>query len=207
MAFRGVPKGRGARLWLATTVACFAATGVANAACTATDLSQPFTQFGDNAFYTLVPDGSFEAGGAGWTLNGNSTTNDNEKYYANKAEDARSLRVKPNAPVVSPVFCVDQDMPSLRLFGKKVNAAKSGHLRVDVLYNDASGNPKVANAGSLDAGPKQEFADWRPSGLLKLNTALPMSRRGTASVQVRFTADSGGEWSVDDVFADPRLRR
>jgi hypothetical protein len=188
--------------------ACFAATGVADAAsCTATDVSQPFTQFGDSAFYTLLPDGAFEAAGAGWSLHGNATANDNEKYHVHGTADALSLRVKPNAPVVSPAFCVDQDMPSLRLFGKKVNAAKGGHLKVELLYKDASGNARSATAGTLDTNSKQAFADWNPSGLLKLSTALPMSKLGTASVQVRITADSGGDWSIDDVYADPRARR
>ena len=206
MAFRVVPKGRGARLLVATTAACFAATGVANASCPARDASQPFSQFGDSAFYTLVPDGGFESGGAGWSLNGNSIASENEKYYVHAAADALSLQIKTNTSVVSPSFCVDQDMPSLRLFAKKVNKTKGG-LKVELLYTNAAGTPKVANAGTVTNSAKQEFADWKPSGLLKLSTVLPLSKNGTASVRLRITADSGGDWSIDDVYADPRARR
>ena len=206
MAFRVVPKGRGARLLVATTAACFAATGVANASCPARDVSQPFSQFGDSAFYALLPDGAFESGGAGWSLNGNSITSENEKYYAHAAADALSLQIKANTSVVSPSFCVDQDMPSLRLFAKKVDKTKGG-LKVEILYTGVAGTPKVAPAGTVANGAKLEFADWKPSGLLKLSTVLPLSKGGTASVQLRITADSGGDWSIDDVYADPRARR
>jgi hypothetical protein len=207
MALRLVPNGRVARLCIATAIACFAGTGVAEAAgCPAKDVTQPFTQFGDSAFYTLLPDGGFEGGGAGWSLNGNSIAGENEKYYAHASGDVRSLRVTTNASVVSPSFCVDQDMPSLRLFAKKVNAPRGGHLRVELLYKDSTGNSKNASAGALSNGGKQEFRDWAPSSLLKLSTALPMSKLGTATVQLRITSDNGGDWLVDDVYADPRLR-
>jgi hypothetical protein len=197
---------RAARLALATAIACFGATGVAQAACPNGPVSQPFTQFGDSAYYSLVPDGGFEGGGVGWTPSGNLVS-ENESFFAGGTSDAYSLQATAKASAVSPAFCVDEDMPSLRLFARKLNPAKNGRLKVEILYNDSSGNPKAAVAGSLANGAKMEYASWQPSGLLKLNTALPMSKRGTATVQVRITADTGGDWLVDDVYADPRLRR
>src|SRR5205085_8679141 len=104
-------------------------------------------------------------------------------------------------------FCVDENMPSLRLFARKLNPSKSGHLKVEVLYTDSSGNEKAATAGTLSNGGRMEYGTWQPSGLLKLSTVIPTTKRGTASVQVRLTADTGGDWLVDDVYADPRLRR
>jgi hypothetical protein len=198
---------RAARLALATAVTCLVTTGVAQAAgCPNAPVAQPFTQFGDTSYYTLVPDGGFEGGGAGWTPSG-SIVSENESFFVGSTSDAFSLQATSKVSAVSPAFCVDQDMPSLRLFARKLNPAKSGHLKVEVLYSDSSGNQKVATAGTLSNGGKADFASWQPSGLLKLSTVIPTTKKGTASVQVRLTADTGGDWLVDDVYADPRLRR
>jgi hypothetical protein len=203
LAPRHIP--RSARLALATAIACFGATGVAQAGCPSGPLSQPFTQFGDSAYYSVVPGGDFEGGATGWSPG--SVVSENESFFVGSSSDANSLDAPAKASVVSPEFCVDENMPTLRFFARKPNAAKSGHLKVEILYTDTSGNPKVAGAGTLSNGGKMEYGTWQPSGLLKLSTVIPTTKRGTATVQVRLTADTGGDWLVDDVYADPRLRR
>jgi hypothetical protein len=205
LASRRIP--RAARLALATAIACFGATGAAQAACPNGTVSQPFTQFGDSAYYTLVPDGGFEGGGNGWALGGNSIVAENESFFVGSSGDANSLDAPAKTSVVSPEFCVDENMPTLRFFARKLNPAKSGHLKVEILYKDTSGNAKVASAGTLTNGGRMEYGAWEPSDLLKLSTVIPTTKRGTATVQVRITADTGGDWLVDDVYADPRLRR
>jgi hypothetical protein len=194
---------RSVRLALATAIACFGATGVAQAGCPNGDLSQPFTQFGDSAYYSLVPGGDFE--GAAWS--GSAIVSENETFFVGSSSDANSLDAAAKVSVVSPEFCVDENMPTLRFFARKLNPSKSGHLKVEILYEDTSGAQKVASAGTLTNGGRMEYGTWQPSDMLRLSTALPMSKRGTASVQVRLTADTGGDWLVDDVYADPRLRR
>jgi hypothetical protein len=196
---------RAARLALATTITCFAATGVAQAACPNATVSQPFTQFGDSAYYTLVPGGDFEGGATGWSPS--SVASENESFFVGSSSDANSLVAPAKASVVSAEFCVDENMPTLRLFARKLTPAKSGHLKVEILYKDTSGNAKVASAGTLANGGRMEYGAWEPSDLLKLSTVIPTTKRGTATVQVRLTADTGGDWLVDDVYAGPRLRR
>jgi hypothetical protein len=169
-------------------------------------MAQPFAQFGDSAFYSLVPDGGFEGGGSGWSPNGNLIVSENESFFVGGSGDSYSLTASAKVSAVSPGFCVDEDMPSLRFFARKLNPAKGGHLKVEILYKDTSGTLRGAVAGTLTNGGRMEYASWQPSGLLKLSSVLPMSRLGTASVQVRLTADTGGDWLVDDVYADPRLR-
>ena len=202
LASRRIP--RAAQLALATVIACLGASGVAQAACPNGNLSQPFTQFGDPAYYSLVPGGDFEGGASGWS---SSIVSENETFFVGSSSDANSLDAPSKASVVSPEFCVDENMPTLRFFTRKLNPAKSGHLKVEILYKDTSGAQKVASAGTLTNGGRMEYGSWQPSDMLRLSTALPMSKRGTATVQVRLTADTGGDWLVDDVYADPRLRR
>jgi hypothetical protein len=43
-------------------------------------------------------------------------------------------------------------------------------------------------------------------GAAKLEVSpISTSRDGTMSVQIRLTADKGGEWLADDIYIDPRM--
>src|SRR4051794_18382799 len=75
------------RVALMTALACFGATGSALAACPTAPTTEPFTQFGDTADYSLAPGGSFENGAAGWLLNGNILGSGNESFLANSNSD------------------------------------------------------------------------------------------------------------------------
>ena len=68
----------------ATTILVGAVPAIADA-CTVANAatSQPFARFGDTSLYTLAPSGSFEAGTAGWTLDGASLQSGNESYHVN----------------------------------------------------------------------------------------------------------------------------
>jgi len=194
------------RLVLATSAASLAISGVADAACPAGTLSQPFKQFGDNAYYTLAPGAGFESGMTAWSLSGSTLATGNERYFLRGTSDSRALKVAANGVAVSPSLCVDSGMPTLRLVGKKLNANVTGQLKVEILYKTSSGDTKVSLAGQMAHGSKENYSDWKPSNILKLTTALPISSLGgTATVQLRVSADKGGDWLIDDVFVDPRM--
>lgn len=194
------------RIVLATAVACLAGTGTAQAACPTVPVSQAFKQFGDSDYYSLVPGGGFESGMAPWALNGNAMAAGNESFFVRSTADTGVLKVKAKGTSVSPSFCVDAAFPTLRLFGKKLTST-TGQLKVEILYRASNGDTKVSLAGMLAHGAKENYSSWKPSNILKLGTALPMSTSadGTMSVQLRVTADKGGDWLVDDIYADPRL--
>jgi hypothetical protein len=195
------------RVVLATALATLATGGVAQAACPTATVTQPFTAWKDAANYTLVPGGGFEAGMAAWTLNTNKVVAGNESYFVRSKTDTASLQVKANGVAVSPTFCVSGDYPTLRLFGRKLDPKITGQLKVEILYRTADGGTKVSLAGMLAHGSKEDYSSWRPSNILKLGTALPLSSLGgSATVQLRVTADKGGDWLIDDVYADPYSR-
>jgi hypothetical protein len=191
------------RAVLATAVASFAITGVAQA-CPSAPVSQPFKAFGDNDFYTLAPGATFESGAAAWTLNTNLKAAGNESFFLNSGTDTTSLQIAAGGQVVSPAFCVDGTMPTLRFVARKATSA-SGQLKVELLYADPAGNYKPVPAGTPTNGSANEFGAWKPTPVLKLYTALPKAVSSGTTVKLRLTADKGGAWLADDIFVDPRM--
>jgi hypothetical protein len=194
------------RVALATAVASLAATGVAQA-CTTAPVSQPFKAFGDSTYYALASGGAFEPGAPAWTLNantkvlGNGPVAGNEPFFLNSTSDATALRIKASGQVVSPAFCVDGTMPTLRFLARTLNAS-SGFLKVELLYADPAGNFKPVPAGTLTSSG---YGGWKPTPSLKLYTALPMAVSQGTTVKLRLTADKAGDWLADDIYVDPRM--
>ena len=108
----------------------FAAPGIALASCPAQPVSTPFSQWGDNNNYFLVPGGSFEgtADQVGWTLSNASLTQGNEPFYVNDSGDSQSLTISGGGSATSPFFCVDNTMGSLRFFAQQVEAGGGLHV-------------------------------------------------------------------------------
>ena len=185
------------------TVLCLATASAAQAACPTSPTQQPFAQFGDDLEYELAPQGSFETGSAGWDLDGARVTPENEGYFVGAATDSGSLSLSAQGVALSPPLCVDARYPMWRLFARKLDGAK-GQLKVEMLYTDSSGKPKLATAGKLSNG-HGEYAAWRPTPALKLARGLPLSKSptGTMSIRLRFTADEAGDWALDDIYLDP----
>lgn len=195
------------RLALVTAVAGLSLSSVAQAACPTAGISQPFKRFGDSNYYTLAPGAAFEQGMVAWTLSGSLVVSGNESYFLNGADDSAALKVKAGSVSVSPSFCVSAATPTLLLMAQKPTTT-TGQLKVELLYRTASGDTKTALAGLIANGAKGDFAStWKPSAALKLTTALPISTSpdGTMIVQIRLTADKGGDWLADDIYIDPRM--
>jgi hypothetical protein len=184
-------------------VVCLVTAGAAEASCPTAETSQPFARFGDTAPYELAPQGGFETGTVGWELSGAAVTDGNESYFVGSAGDSKSLRLGSEGVATSTALCVDERYPTWRVFARKLTGAK-GQLKVEMVFTDSSGKTRVAPAGKLSNG-KGEYANWRPSPILKLARGLPLSKSATGmmSIRLRFTADKAGEWAVDDIYLDP----
>jgi len=156
---------------------------------------QPFIPWGDDANYTLLPNGSFENTN-GWTFSGGvAQVSGNEPYYVNNPNDSHSLAMPSGASAVSPSMCFTLFNPDLRLFALNTGSARST-LHVDVITN-LLGVKITAPVATLTAG-----SSWQPTATLPFLTNLiaPVSE----GVQFRFTAQGqGGAWRVDDVYVDP----
>jgi hypothetical protein len=179
----------------ATTPAPTSASG-----CPATAVFQPFKSFGDEAFYSLVPGGSFEEGNGGWALTNAAVVAGNESY--NVAGGSHSLAIQPSGVAVSPAFCVSKDNPTLRLFARQTSGSWAV-LNVIIRWQEGNGTVHETTAGSLQSGTA-----WKPSPVLSLAGSLPMWQAGeTVSVQLVLKPEQyGGAWAVDDAYIDPRMR-
>jgi hypothetical protein len=178
--------------------ALFAAPAGASAAeCTYGPTSPAFSQFGDTASYYLAPNGGFEQT-LSWAKSGAvSQVTGNEPFYLAGLSHNKSLRLQKDARVTTPPLCISPETPHLRFVAK---AAGGGQLDVEVRFYQ---NGKVTDSSSGSVSPS-DHAAWAPSRTVDLKTSkLLPGQTGTVTVTFR----SQGDWLVDDVFIDPRMRR
>src|ERR1700747_3602903 len=166
--------------------------------------SMPFARWGDNNSYTLVTGGTFEPGSLPWALySGARVAPGNESYYVNASSDRNSLSLPSGSSATSPAVCTSIYHPTLRLFVSNSGSASS-RLRVEALYPGLLGGVQVARLGELGGTPA-----WQPSPELQLtatNLLATLSLSQTA-MAFRFTPEgTGGQWRIDDVYLDPRMR-
>jgi hypothetical protein len=161
-------------------------------------VSQPFRQWGDDAWYSLVPGGSFEAGSVSWALSGGArVVHGNETFYVRSSSDRRSLLLPAGSSATTPPTCFTLADWHLRFF--LVNTgAESGRVRVTVVVRNLLGVLSVLDGGTASAG-----GEWQPSpriGLLASNLTSPLF----SSISFRFTPiGSGASFQIDDVYLDP----
>ena len=166
--------------------------------------SQPFSNWGDNAYYVAVPGGTFEAGTLPWTKTGSaSVVAGNESYYVTSKRDTSSLSLPSGSSATSPARCTSIYHPTLRLFVKNAGSSSS-RLKVEALYPGLLGGVQSAKLADLSG-----TSAWSPSPVMQLtvtNLLATLSLNRTA-IAYRFTPeDSSGKWSIDDVYMDPRMR-
>jgi hypothetical protein len=180
-----------------TTSTTATAPAPAPGTCPGQSFSTIFAGFSDDGLYTLVPNGDFEAGTAGWTLGGGVTVvADQSGLKLGGTTGRSSLELPAGAQVTSAPVCAAKAYKSFRFAARSVTGGRAG-LGVEVLYADG----KVKSAGSLSPAKT-----WTPTPVLKLSQgSLGLGEDGTAMVRFRFTASTAAV-RVDDVYIDPRLR-
>jgi hypothetical protein len=168
--------------------------------CGAPALAPALSAFGDARSYFLAPGGDFESTAHGWSLTGGAMPTAGSGPLRTGAA-AKSLRLPAGATATSPVFCVDLNYPTFRFF----HAQGASGLSVDVIY-PALGTTKKPKTTSVTSGS----ASWTLSKDLNLRPDQATNDAGLRQVQLRFVAATGakgkGDWLVDDVLIDPRMR-
>lgn len=171
----------------------------AAASCPAQSLSQPFLPWADPSLYTPLPDGSFEAKAQGWDLRALADTVAGNEPWMVGDGGRYALSLPAGSAATSPVLCAGVGHPTLRFFAQRTGGSSVAPLRVDVLFEDATGAVNTVTIGRLlgDGG-------WSPSPLfvvgVNLLTLLPGDR---TPLEFRFTPEGGSSWTIDDVFVDP----
>lgn len=171
--------------------------------CDQEEVDQPFKPWGDPLTYVLVPGGSFEDSTSDWTLkNGAKVEDGNESFYVNDEDDSHLLRLPRGSSATTPSVCVGLIDVTTRLFVRNAGS-DSSRLKVEVLYPNLLGKTSALTLGKL-SGRKE----WKPSPPLLITGNLPANLPGGGSaVAFRFTPLDRGDWSIDDVYVDPRRSR
>jgi len=183
-------------------LALFGVPAVAQAACPVTPTSKPFQRFGDYADYSLLSGGTFESGTAGWSLNRSSVLTGNESFHVHAAGDSRSLAIQRDGSAVSPAFCVGREHPTFRFFARRTSGSW-GVMLVKLRWTGTDGRTHETTVGALNGN-----TSWKPGPPMLLGLALPLWQSGQ-SLNVRLVFDPenhGGDWAIDDVYIDPRMR-
>ena len=166
------------------------------AGCDAQVAEQPFLRWLDPAAYVLVPGGTVERW-AGWNLEGAAArTWGNEPYYVHDEDDTWSLAIPAGSSATTAPMCVGVEHPTLRLLVRNRGSLASP-LRVEVLFEDALGLRRAVTIGDYLGTSR-----WQPTPPLAVLANL-LLLGDHVEVAFRFTAGTGGDWFIDDVYVDP----
>ncbi len=146
-----------------------------------------FAQFADPAHYFLAPDGGFEKGADGWSLDGASATDGNESFNLGGG-GSHSLSLPAGSTATSPAVCVGLEHPTFRYVFRKSAGGPLAALRVSVVLPGGS----VVTVGTVTGS-----SAWAPAPVTLIGANLTAD-----AVAFRFTPVSGS-WQVDDVYVDP----
>lgn len=206
------PVRRCRRMLVAALTLMFAAVAAQNAqagvlvntttSCDDQSLSLPFVPWLDYAGYVLAPDGGLEAGGGDWTMTGGaSVAAGNEPWNVGAAADSQLLNLPAGSSATTRAMCVGLEHPTLRLFARRTSGPWTSALRVDVLFEDATGAVRSVTIGGMGG---LGASLWQLSPLMTVTASLlPLLPGQHTPVSFRFTALGGGDWQVDDLYVDP----
>lgn len=170
--------------------------------CPTPSLEQPFTHWNDNSSYMLAPQGSFENGSGGWSLNRAYVDSGNESYNVGNDGGSHSLKIAPGGSALTPTICVGLDRPSLRFFAR----SSGGLLGLSTMAVSVRFETSLGLVAELPIGVVLPSGRWQPSLPMPiLANLLPLLPGDMTPVQFRFTPVGGTYW-IDDVYVDPRNR-
>jgi hypothetical protein len=166
--------------------------------CDEASSSQVFLPWLDVASYFLAPGGDFESGAAGWSLTGDAGVTSGNEPWNVTGGGASSLRLPAGSSATSPAVCVGIEHPTIRFFERSSNASLGSSLKIEVLFEDATGTVRALTIGRETRG------GWEltPTYVVLANL-LPLLPGEHTAVAFRFTPEGTGAWQIDDVHVDP----
>ena len=173
--------------------------------CTPQATKQVFLPWLDPLNYVPVKGGDFESGAGGWKLSGARVVDGNEPWRVGDAGDSKSLSIPAGTSATSPVMCAGLDHLFMRYFAKSkasLLGTLTSHLRVEVLVETSTGATLA-----LPLGIQALTTSWSPSlPVPVVGNLLPLLPGEHTPVAFRFTAVGSANWTIDDVYLDPRYR-
>jgi hypothetical protein len=167
-------------------------------------LSQPFSGFGDNHQYKVVPGGSFEGALTDWTLTGGAkVVSGNEPWKVGGSSHGKSLVLPVGSNAITAPTCVGLAEPTLRFFAKR----NSGLLGISTLAVSVYVKTSLGLVVPVPVGVVLGNGNWAatPQMLIVANL-LPLLPGDRTPVAFQFTPLLGS-WQIDDVYVDPLRMR
>ncbi len=168
------------------------------ASCPSISSAPLLSGLGDSAYYAPLSGGTFERSTAGWSLSNASVVSGNEPWNVVSSTDSNSLSIGAGGSATSPTFCVDNTLPSFRFFANSAGTGWHADLTVSARWTLANGMSGQQRVTALDA---DDYASWQLTPPLPLGSVLSAGQ--TVTVQLVFSAGSGGAWNIDDILLDP----
>lgn len=176
--------------WIASTLS---STSYVPPTCTDPQLTQAFSSFGDQAYYTLAPGESPSSfSGAGWLLlNGASI----KQATLADGTTGNVLDLPSGSMAISPPMCVASNYPTGRTMARNITGGGGVHLFVT--YAGTSTWSKARDGGSAHGKGNA----WGLSDNLNLN---PSQTPGWQVVRLALVPDNGSnEYQVYNFYIDP----
>jgi hypothetical protein len=166
--------------------------------CTPSGVSQPFLEYGDSAWYSIIPGQAHDnVDGTGWTLSGGATLT---SATLAKGNTGQVLTLPVNGKAVTPPMCVNNTYPYMR---SMVSSMTKGGAKVYISYFGPTGwgPPKsfgtlLASSTAWQLSPKVKFVQNSMSGWQQAQLTLV----GTGPKPTSNTR-------IYNLYADPRMRR
>jgi hypothetical protein len=161
--------------------------------------SQVFLPWLDPLSYERAPGGAAESS-TGWTLAGGARiVAGNEPWKVGSSKDKSSLLLPRGSQATTATMCVGIGYPVMRFFTKRTSGWLLDTLKVEVLYETATGQ-----VASLPVAVVVGGGTWQPTlPFPVLASLLPLLPGEQTPVRFRFTPVGAGSWQVDDVYVDP----
>jgi hypothetical protein len=176
---------------------------LASADCGYLDPSQVFLAWGDDASYSLAPQGDFSTTD-GWTLSKRAMIVPSADPFSGAQQ---SLQLGHDGQAATPAMCVNLDNPTFRFFTRDIGGNGKANLKVDVLYEDFEGHVKHLTIARLKAN-----SEWQPSIIVPIymNMLAAASPSGVTAVAFQLKAEGlqkDETLSISSFYVDPYCSR
>jgi hypothetical protein len=174
----------------------------ASADCGFGDPSQVFAPWGDDAQYSLAPQGDY-SNTSGWTFKNTGAASADPNPLGPNA----LVFLKGDSEAISPAMCVSLANPTIRLMMRDIGGNGKSDIKVTVLYEDLGGHTQHLTLAKLRA-----TSEWSPTVTIPIavNLLSTASANGWTAVAFDFKVEGlqkNEALELGSLYVDPFVSR
>jgi hypothetical protein len=175
-------------------------TSTETAVCPGQTFTQPFLEFDDANWYTLVEDSRFDEGPGRWELKNGAAVVDGTRP---DGSSGGVLDLPSGAYAVSPPVCVTLQYPTARAWVQAIEGG--GGVTVGVYYAGAkSGSAAGKTVGQLSA---KQGDGWQLSEPFDVRPEMTGKQEGVREVRFIYAnTTKSSDFQLSGLYVDPRMR-